>query len=205
MPVEWDAEAFAARAAQEILNDSSLRDELTDEEAQPLLDWALARIEALAAQASGASPEALEDALANLRRVMKRMNRLVRLRQEGDPEALATELNRLGQLGARLTGQESALGEHAAPELALDVLEGLDTVQLITHVLARIATSTAAPQPAPPTEAIAPPTEVPESPADTPAAPSTGLSGWEWMRPPEALADDNSDFDTIDDGDDSLR
>ena len=41
------------RAAETILGDVDLRDELTDDEAQPLIDFGLAQVEALARRAAG--------------------------------------------------------------------------------------------------------------------------------------------------------
>ncbi len=118
MPVELpQQDDLEKKAAESILGDASLRDELTDDEAQPLIDWGLAQVAQIARRASlMASTEAVEAALDDVRRLMKRVNRVVRHRALGDAEAVRSDLERLGALSARLFGD-------AVPRAALSQVD----------------------------------------------------------------------------------
>ncbi|HSM55164.1 MAG TPA: hypothetical protein VK879_03335 [Candidatus Sulfomarinibacteraceae bacterium] len=69
------------QAVEQLLGDESLRDALTDDQAQRLLDWALSRLEREAQQAAELPAETaratLEARLDQVRQVMKHANRLV--------------------------------------------------------------------------------------------------------------------------------
>jgi hypothetical protein len=96
-----------------ILSASNLTDDLTDDEARPLIDWGVRQAEAAADDLAQASQEgwaqALEqpgDVLAErleaVRRTMKRMNRLVARRQEMSAEEVQEEVQRLLSLAEDL-------------------------------------------------------------------------------------------------------
>ena len=101
------------RASEMILSASSLTDELTDDEARPLIDWGVRQAEAAAddlaqaSQAGGAQAvqrpgDVLAERLEAVRRIMKRMNRLVARRQEIPAEEVQEELQRLLSLAGDL-------------------------------------------------------------------------------------------------------
>lgn len=70
-----DLEHLRRAAAERILEDESLTADLLDPAAGILLDWGVARAEALAAQAESFMPEEFDARLADLRRTLKRVAR----------------------------------------------------------------------------------------------------------------------------------
>lgn len=141
MPQSQDPGELAARAAEQLLGDAGLRDELTDDEAQPLLDWGLAQVKALAyataaESAVDSSPEAAEEALKGIMRLLKRINRFVGLRAQGDPDALAVELDRLRAVSGKLYGERPGLlPDEDARYALLDEIAAMDTPDVIQHLL----------------------------------------------------------------------
>ncbi|NPV68756.1 MAG: hypothetical protein HPY64_16605 [Anaerolineae bacterium] len=175
-----DSEELASRAAASLLSDPGLREELTDAEAEPLLQWGANQVARLARQAAEqASPEMLDEALDNLRRLMMRMNRLIRLRAEGDTEQVRAELDRLTMLGERLPGAgQRLLSSEADRDSFMAEQATLDNAQVIARVLAMIAPAEPAPpgepalpeEPAPPSSsAPLPAPEIPEALVAPPA------------------------------------
>jgi len=141
MPVELpQSNDLEQKAAESILGDASLRDELTDDEAQPLIDWGLTQVAQIARRAAlMASTEAMEAALDDVRRLMKRVNRVVRHRALGDAEAVRSDLERLGALSARLFGD-------AAPRTTLSQVDAfmaeqgnLSNAQVVKRLLGMFA------------------------------------------------------------------
>ena len=96
------------RAAERILEDEALTADLADGAAALLLDWGLARAEATAQQAEGASQRELDARLAALRRTMKRIGR-----QAGEalPEA---QVERVRALLAEVEMEQNMEAEHGA-------------------------------------------------------------------------------------------
>ena len=83
------------RAAERLLEDERLRGSLTDDEFQPLLDWALATVERAAAPTTG-EPDAAADqrvnaALAKIREALLTVNALA----EERPVRLAEAITRV--------------------------------------------------------------------------------------------------------------
>ena len=78
------------RAAERLLEDERLRSDLTDDEAQVLLDWALADLSA--AKARG---EPLSAALGRIRTVARQVNDLVGTRADLDARTFAARLREL--------------------------------------------------------------------------------------------------------------
>ena len=78
---EWSGEELQ-KLQERLISDSSLRDALTDDEAQQLLDWGLAQLRReLRHAAALPSPEArsqLEAQVGAVRQVMRQANRMVR-------------------------------------------------------------------------------------------------------------------------------
>lgn len=79
-------------AVERILEDESLTADLRDAAATSLLDWGLARAEAMVQQAEGLSREELDARLAALRRTMKRVSRQA---GEAAPEAQVEQVQAL--------------------------------------------------------------------------------------------------------------
>lgn len=138
---QFDPEELASRARASLLSDPGLREELTDTEAEPLLQWGAAQIARLARLAAEqAAPEILDEAVDNLRRLMMRMNRLIRLRAEGDAEQVRAELDRLTMLGERLPGAgQRLLSSEMDKDSFMAEQAALDNAQVIARVLAMIA------------------------------------------------------------------
>ncbi len=92
------------KLAERILNDESLTDELDDEDADTLINWGLAQIEALSDRATVSfSPgvpaeKTLEAQAEHIRRVMKHINRLVGKRNLLTTEELEEQLGRLREM-----------------------------------------------------------------------------------------------------------
>ncbi len=96
-------------AAETLLTDPGLFDEVSGEDARFLLDWGTAQAEAFAEEAG--DREALEDRLKALRHFLRRLNRLTARRATLDPEEYAKLAGRLTKYGAQAFGtdEKSAL------------------------------------------------------------------------------------------------
>ncbi len=158
MPVPTpDPHELEQRAAERIMGDPSLRDELTDEEARPLLDWGLAQAAALVQRAvAQGTTETLDAAVDDLRRLMKRINRLVGHRTAGETERLPKDLERLARVSEQLYGSAVPRAAMARPEAFLAEVVGLDNAQLVQRLLQDftppsppLAGEPSAPQPGP--------------------------------------------------------
>lgn len=138
MPILTNPDDELNRAAEQILDDPGLRDELTDDEAQPLIDWGLAQVKLLARNASArAQPAPLDVELKHLRRLMKRINRFVGLRALDDPAALATELERLTVVSRKLYGERPGLlPDEASRAVLVDEMAGMSNSAVVLKLLA---------------------------------------------------------------------
>lgn len=94
--------SFAEQAIQDLYDNASLRESLTDDEAQLLYDWASAEIQRQEAASAG-DEEAFEGRSKQVRRVMKQVNKFVEGREAADPDLLTEVL-------AKLVEDASALG-----------------------------------------------------------------------------------------------
>lgn len=88
-----DLERLRRAAAECILEDESPTADLLDPAARMLLDWGVARAEALAARAESFVPEELDTRLADLRRTLKRIAR--QAGAEATPEAQVERVREL--------------------------------------------------------------------------------------------------------------
>lgn len=152
-PGSKEAEAGRLRqmAAETILSTTNLTDELTDEEARPLVRWGVMQAEAaahdlaLASQNHEDAPgtdldDLLADRLGPVRRLMKGINRLVPGRHGLPTEALNEELQRLMALAeglprpplletpvvplAELSARQADMDGHAFVQALVGLLEG---------------------------------------------------------------------------------
>lgn len=133
------------RAAERLLEDERLRSALTDDEAQVLLDWALAALND--AVRRGEAPAA---AVARLRATGRAVNDLVGARHDLDPATFAMRLRRLaglpdpGPLGVwrRWFGRGDAV-DALLPRLA--VLDGPALIRAVLALLPPVADPEARP------------------------------------------------------------
>ena len=95
------------RAAGRILDDERLRGDLTDEEFQPLLEWALVETDQIATSTTGMSDAeadaAIDAALNVIREVVGAAGAAVVAHNEGDADRRASELAFLGTCWDRAT------------------------------------------------------------------------------------------------------
>ena len=123
------SEAVAARqerAAERLLDDERLRGSLTDEQFQPLLDWALAIVDRLAAATAGESEEAAERgidaALADLRDAIATIDRIAE--SSGDDES-----DRVARAVEAVTATQSASEGRAVAHRLSAALGPADSAQ----------------------------------------------------------------------------
>jgi hypothetical protein len=141
-------DALEQRFAEQLLDDEGLRGDLTDDEYQPLQDWALDRLhERVVALADPAAPEAetaMESVLESLRQVLRAVDDTVGHRADRDAQAFADGLTPLVEAVAPpLYGAEGPANEvrqnveAAIPRLAAqkDDLDGPAIVQELVAVL----------------------------------------------------------------------
>jgi hypothetical protein len=125
----------ARSAAESILDNSSLRNALDDPQAEQLINWALARLDALVARTAEMSDEeaapVLEDGVTAVSRTMRHINQLVE--QPTQPVAISEgeRLNPFGVLSQRMrqlvalpsaeqlqaVAQQEAAAEHSREEV----------------------------------------------------------------------------------------
>lgn len=102
------------RAAERLLEDERLRGDLTDDEFQPLLDWALAASDGLAARTAGLSDDEADRMLdAGLDRIkdgVRTAGAAVSAMLDGGADARNAELARLAELVAPPLVGENAVG-----------------------------------------------------------------------------------------------
>jgi len=130
------------RATERLYEDLATRDELTDDEAKPLLEWAEQQIARLAEQ--GLGDDKFDEQFASLRKLLAGINRFTGRR------AAMTDEERQTQLDAVAT-MAHTLGHSAPPESCNAYLQrqaGLDNaanVQAMLEALTTSSPSTAAP------------------------------------------------------------
>jgi hypothetical protein len=87
------------QAAERLLDNSSLRDALTDDQGKQLLDWGLAQTDAAAARTAklpdAEADPALEDHVTAVSDVMRQVNRLVAVWPSADEETARDHLKKL--------------------------------------------------------------------------------------------------------------
>lgn len=123
----------AERARQQLYEDVSTRDELTDDEAEVLLHWGEAQIEKLAS--TDLNDEQFDEAFANLSRMMKRMNRFAARRAEQAPDEQQESLGRIVESAAAagLTPVAETLPETISAQDVPDTLSNLQAlIQMFT-------------------------------------------------------------------------
>lgn len=108
------------RAAERLLEDERLRGDLTDDEFQPLLDWALAASDALAAGTTGLpdheADTAIEAGLGQIKDGVRTAGAAIAAMLDAGAETRDAELARLAELAAPPLVSENA-GEQARARL----------------------------------------------------------------------------------------
>jgi hypothetical protein len=197
------------RAAERLLDNSSLRDALTDEQGKQLLDWGLAQTDA-AAQRTAKLPDAeadpaLDDHVTAISDVMRQVNRLVAIWPSADEESIRDNLKKLltGLRAVRQTALTTSQNE-LLEKLAQPESKQQDTAALFADLMGLIQGSTAEPQKKPPTSSETAETTTPKETADKPAEEAqedqeegifSGLRRFvgRWESEPEANDETNED------------
>jgi hypothetical protein len=130
------------RSAEVLTEDSSLRSNLTDEQAQQLLDWGMARVrESVTATISLSDTEAypiLERRVAVVRRIMRLLSRLMTSpssRSQSDTnEYLSRLLDGLQQLAGR-PGNRALLSQAKLLGGSLSLVDRDSTFQLLMELV----------------------------------------------------------------------
>jgi hypothetical protein len=126
-------EERAQQAAEQLLGDESLTDEMQDAEAQTLLDWGIAFSQRLSENTlemdDAIAEEYLSAALPNLRRVIRRTNKLIGSLPQADAGVLASSLAgifesaaQVPELAAALPGDPTTLAGNLAQLSPADAL-----------------------------------------------------------------------------------
>ncbi len=90
-------------AIEFITGDSSLTDDMDDAQASRLLDWGAQHARRLASKSAGIEVEEdLDTHLQNLRRVMRRINKLVGMMDFADPEEMSSTLSKIFEAAAEV-------------------------------------------------------------------------------------------------------
>jgi hypothetical protein len=163
------SESQLERGLEYLYSDTSVRDELTDDEARELLQWGEAQITQLAGQEM--DDEQFDEAFAHLRKLISRINRFTGRRSGMDAEEQQTAVQRIAESAATMAAQ--SLSAQAAPDFSAERLNAylqrhaaLDNIANI-HAL----TSLVAP---PSTTAESTPADAVTSAEPAPSAPLTG-------------------------------
>lgn len=143
MPIEMPDDINAQIAAERILDDPSLRDELTDDEAQQLIDWGVAQAVAAAERHRASADEAaLDDELDKLHKFIKRINNFAAKRSEDDAERVRKRFDWIASLSAELFGQSVTLPDDAEIDDFLAGQAAMDNRQFVQKLLAMLTPQT---------------------------------------------------------------
>jgi hypothetical protein len=149
------SDAQAERAIQQMYEDTSARDELSDEEANVLLAWGEAQIRDLGAR--NLDDTAFDEAFAHLRGVMKNINRYTGQRSYKTPEELTALLTELAT-EAQSMGVDVQAAQLAVPEAqGVGSTDNVTIINALTSLVTPAKTQDAsAPTPPPPIQAPPP-------------------------------------------------
>lgn len=121
----------AQRAIQQLYDDSSTRDELTDDEAAVLLKWGESRLTEMGRQ--NMDDSAFDEAFTHLRRVVMNINRYTGQRSWKSPQELQTTLDELFNEAKALGVEVQAAALTTASAQAAD-----DNIALIEQLTAMV-------------------------------------------------------------------
>jgi hypothetical protein len=128
------------RAAESILENESLTDELDDQAADKLIKWGLRRAEHIASQTVGQDDEVAEETMYHpmraTRRLMRSVNKWVAGREEMDAESQAVKLDEIIEKAATAYGEEfTAPDEAQRREFLSKAAQSQDASQVMADLL----------------------------------------------------------------------
>lgn len=159
------SQAQLERALEYLYGDTSVRDELTDDEARALLQWGEAQITQLAGQEL--DDEQFDNAFAYLRKLISRMNRFTGLRGGMGPDEQQAAMQKIVESAAGMAAQN--VSAQAAPDFSPARISAYLQGQSALDNIANIHALTALVAPLSPAAAES-------DPADNPAAGASALS-----------------------------
>lgn len=141
-------------ALEYLYGDTSVRDELTDDEARTLLQWGEAQITQLAGQEL--DDEQFDEAFAHLRKLISRINRFTGLRGGMSPDEQQAAIQKIAESAVGVTAQSMSAqtAPNVSPERVMAYLQGqaaLDNtanIQALTTLVAPLPTAPAENAPA---------------------------------------------------------
>ena len=137
----------AQHAIQQLYEDTSARDELSDDEANVLLQWGEAQIRELGAR--NLDDTAFDEAISHLNGVLKNINRYTGQRAYKSPEELSALLNELAT-HAQAMGVNVQAAQLAVPEAQTADGDNIAVIQALTSLVTPGQTPAAQPPRPPP-------------------------------------------------------
>lgn len=138
-PVDNQMHQRAQLTAEQILDDASLTDEMSDPEASRVIEWAVGVARQLAEQTSGLDDaqarQVLDEQAQNLRKVVRRINGLVGSLSAASPEDISDRLGKIAEAASQvpvLAADSSSL-QAAAPEM-----QNLSPQEAVSRILSQL-------------------------------------------------------------------
>jgi hypothetical protein len=130
----------AERATEQLYENTDVREDLTDDEAQVLLKWGEARIAKLAEQ--GMDDTQFDEAFDNLLKIMSRINRLVGRRDFSTPEEQQEWMDKIaesaGAMGVNISTEQDTFQQQSA-------LDNIGAISALTALIDNAPTGEDAP------------------------------------------------------------
>lgn len=128
-------------AMQRLYEDPSLTEELTDDDAKIVLDWAQEQVKQLAAKFTDEA--AFDDAMKSLLRVVKNANRVVGQREFADPSEQEERIDKMTEAAMGM-GVVTATAQAADVRDQLNALSSADALKTLLTMFTPASTQTAA-------------------------------------------------------------
>jgi hypothetical protein len=130
----------AERATEQLYENTDVREDLTDDEAQVLLKWGEARIAKLAEQ--GMDDTQFDEVFDNLLKIMSRINRLVGRRDFSTPEEQQEWMDKIaesaGAMGVSISTEQDTFQQQSA-------LDNIGAISALTALIDNSPTGEDAP------------------------------------------------------------
>lgn len=136
-------EVQAERGLQALYQDSAVRDELTDDEAQVLLEWGETLVKALAAR--DLDDGLFDEALSHLTRLLTRINRFTSRRIEMSPDEQQEMLDKIIDSAQQATGTLIASAQMAAFSAQQAALDNIGSIRALAALITPAFGQTARP------------------------------------------------------------
>jgi hypothetical protein len=141
LPNKW-----AARLRDAILDNSALRDGLTDEEAQPLIDWGLAVAVRVTADLSSRTPNEAdvryEELYEALPKLLTRITWVTLFREKKGAEWTVKTLNQLNELNRTLYGESAPQFSDLQISTYANRYDGLERGALVKALMSILSPNT---------------------------------------------------------------